>query len=1510
MAHRKVLDGCLQILLAVSLALTGLPLSSAHDGDLPVLQNDGHGDGVEDDGFWNVVTGFATKNGYRMVFAWDSDQPIMPLVEWGFSAGNLDHKARPAGDAADTAGIVFLDTYERPNIPQIIVHYRFTDESDGAFNGGVAPPPSPTKSFPLTNALGNRFDTNADDDGIYEANLVIALDSEALPDDVPFDLGLEDVLAGVDVLAERVWDYSDGYLRIARVLVMDRLSGYPTGVADSAQNQVGGSVYAQGEPLPCNLPSNQANDAQFDMLLPDVVIQTTVPFDSHTWKDTADGPVIQSPCLGISIGRDGWLYANPWGVSADVAADLGATLAHEFGHYALNLDDLYPSDNPVADQGADCWEGTSGRPGQGDNWDISVMHNGFGWDGERWVGSELDGLETPCDWGLAEPSWSIFTQWYPKVPLLRNGDGRPDHYDSDYETMRGNPDGGALEAYVLDREPGLSKLRLAIVPPVADVPPEPSPRLVIEYPSEGDAFHVDRIDIQGTVERGYPDLPLTVEAGGPYTVTVHAEAILVATAANGVGPYHYEWSTTGPGTFSDPNGAVTQVVFTQEGTYQLSVTAFDKGSDPFQGSSIATDTALILVNPTESPAGPPGCPPLSGQQLATDPKNDAQLGMYQNTPPLSAELTCLGAELHLQSIVPMAPVSVQENAVFTFQLGVLDRQDVDKQYTSYVFAATDDGVFQTYLIGFTPDFGSDLRKNQPQWIFLKWDRTPDAVSNKPVDVLTACFLVLPPGNKIPPPPNVDFRDYDQDCDPTRSVTASWVINTLEIDFDLWREIGTPGAGDQFKDAVALSYSRFQNYPLRTTQPAQFIQDTYDTVPDGPATMVTFDGPRDLRPQPSAPVPQTPQLPGSAPLPSGSPPTPGVPVVTDPPLDSALPFFDILEVGVDADFVGTPTNSFTLTMKVADLQSGDAMALAVDPPSGILPPPINTLFGVGLETDWEWNFCLDTYGACYTTVARHTALGDKGETMAMGGPGWCELGGQPVKDDQAVFSNNEIRVTLLANHLDVKKSAPRGQIDCRGHEEGGQGPRCGSKLTSLNGMTDMWVTAVAIKAPVGQNLRGVVPIAGRIVADTVFDWTDTGSYTFCQSDFRVEAGPPLPAVRGQQMPMAGSASGGLPAYSCTWSAPGATFQPDPADPTGCFLILATFQICDEIPVTLTGRDALGNMDSDPTFVTVTGAGCDETPTTEYIEVYATPILPSSMPSPLPTKIATLPMTTNPAEPRAYWGTLWQGLTEEHNGYWNITAKWFDLVQQGGPLAQDTVNVTIGLARLTGSLEEGATGEDGPPTLPGTEDADHDGLSNDVDNCPLVPNLQQADLDEDGFGDACDEDADGDGWRNFLDNCAMTPDPSLHDEDQDRKGDACDDDDDNDGIKDGRDNCVLDKNPDQADLDDDGFGDVCDDDRDGDGAPDVLDHFPDNPAEWIDFDHDALGDNADPDDDQDGIKDTEETNAAARLNAAHLNGLGRSPANVEVHEDNEAPGFGSLAALLAIALAALTVARRRR
>ncbi|MFH2072696.1 MAG: thrombospondin type 3 repeat-containing protein, partial [Actinomycetota bacterium] len=50
-----------------------------------------------------------------------------------------------------------------------------------------------------------------------------------------------------------------------------------------------------------------------------------------------------------------------------------------------------------------------------------------------------------------------------------------------------------------------------------------------------------------------------------------------------------------------------------------------------------------------------------------------------------------------------------------------------------------------------------------------------------------------------------------------------------------------------------------------------------------------------------------------------------------------------------------------------------------------------------------------------------------------------------------------------------------------------------------------------------------------------------------------------------------------------------------------------------------------------------------------------------------------------------------------------------------------------------------------------DTDGDGVTDDVDNCPLAGNPSQADKDGDGIGNKCDADRDGDGFDNGVDNC---------------------------------------------------------------------------------------------------------------------------------------------------------------
>ena len=137
-------------------------------------------------------------------------------------------------------------------------------------------------------------------------------------------------------------------------------------------------------------------------------------------------------------------------------------------------------------------------------------------------------------------------------------------------------------------------------------------------------------------------------------------------------------------------------------------------------------------------------------------------------------------------------------------------------------------------------------------------------------------------------------------------------------------------------------------------------------------------------------------------------------------------------------------------------------------------------------------------------------------------------------------------------------------------------------------------------------------------------------------------------------------------------------------------------------------------------------------------------------------------------------------------------------------------------------------DGPPTvlIQATNDYDGDGIGDPddpctdqdgdgygdpgfpanqcpLDDCPGTRNVEQADADRDGVGDACDD-------------CPTVADPAQIDTDDDGTGDACDPciDTDRDGFglagnQCPRDNCPQVANPLQDDTDGDGVGDACDD-----------------------------------------------------------------------------------------------------
>lgn len=180
--------------------------------------------------------------------------------------------------------------------------------------------------------------------------------------------------------------------------------------------------------------------------------------------------------------------------------------------------------------------------------------------------------------------------------------------------------------------------------------------------------------------------------------------------------------------------------------------------------------------------------------------------------------------------------------------------------------------------------------------------------------------------------------------------------------------------------------------------------------------------------------------------------------------------------------------------------------------------------------------------------------------------------------------------------------------------------------------------------------------------------------------------------------------------------------------------------------------------------------------------------------------------------------------------------------------------------SGYVLNGADSDDGDPTvcrdLNGdgqddcamASDVDGDGILDVYDNCPDLPNADQADVDGDGFGNVCDVcatvfdprqidssgdgigdaceaiDGDADGVLNDADNCPNVSNADQADSDGDGQGDACDPDDDNDGVSDSADNCPLVPNADQTDNDGDGQGDACDTDDDDDLVPDGSDLCP--------------------------------------------------------------------------------------
>lgn len=170
-----------------------------------------------------------------------------------------------------------------------------------------------------------------------------------------------------------------------------------------------------------------------------------------------------------------------------------------------------------------------------------------------------------------------------------------------------------------------------------------------------------------------------------------------------------------------------------------------------------------------------------------------------------------------------------------------------------------------------------------------------------------------------------------------------------------------------------------------------------------------------------------------------------------------------------------------------------------------------------------------------------------------------------------------------------------------------------------------------------------------------------------------------------------------------------------------------------------------------------------------------------------------------------------------------------------------------------------------------DTDLDGVydvGSPSDNCPVDINTDQADLDSDGVGDACDNDIDGDGIPNSYEAIYAFLDPlnasdalldqdgdtisNLHEYQDGTEPDAFDvipSDVDDDSIDDSVDNCINNYNPDQLNTDEffidgDALGDVCDTDDDADGMSDAFEElfsqFPDTSPGLDPLVNDAAGD----------------------------------------------------------------------
>ncbi|HVF53569.1 MAG TPA: hypothetical protein VNC78_08160 [Actinomycetota bacterium] len=343
------------------------------------------------------VVAFPIKTDFRIAVAWETTGPVEAVVRYGRSPSQLTETVTPEGVAAAPSQLVFIDV----DPGQGDVYLQVEDLATG-------------DKTPIQRVVPkNSYRSYDKQRRMYTVNLAIWLDGENSPaPGLDADLGL--IAEGVNVMAERVYDALDGSVRIGQVVIADA----PVGRAPHVRT-------FQYEEQAC---------AESGTIGADVVFMTAFPSSSEVngkWT-------IDDPCGVVYLGRVG-----PYGGQWSDELLLGGIMTHELMHYAFGLADQYPKPEGIGDGDASCTN---------EQFDLSLMNIAPRYVRNRWEYTELDrnAEDTPCDHGTVSWSWPTLTERYVKVPTPVPN--IPERIVDDL--AKGNPDGGALEIWILDHLPG------------------------------------------------------------------------------------------------------------------------------------------------------------------------------------------------------------------------------------------------------------------------------------------------------------------------------------------------------------------------------------------------------------------------------------------------------------------------------------------------------------------------------------------------------------------------------------------------------------------------------------------------------------------------------------------------------------------------------------------------------------------------------------------------------------------------------------------------------------------------------------------------------------------------------------------------------------------------------------------------------------------------------------------------------------------------------------------------